>query len=386
MRKRRWLALSLLAFCVSGAAQEVPRLHTVDPPVFHSSVSSDSRVSEIGYLLGARFLDPDRIVFLDTTIPRLVFVTISDGEVESAGREGDGPGEFRMPFLIGRHEDAAVVWDRIHRRLTLVNGDGRSEQATLQDQPLLTFWSARVVGRFPDGTVVTSHPPEGAANPAAPGRSWALGRHRDLVRFRALVPGEFPHMIVELLGNEMYSEQDGNQKGLTRVIFGDLLLSAPVGELLAVSQTDLGVVNVLDLSGVTVAEIPLPPGIRMSRDGIRAEQERARERRTANTEAYARMGFPGLDLEFRDFPANEIAPPIDRMRGDLDGRLWLRALSPGADREHWQVWDVSGPTLEFTLTLPIGEELLDAAGSRVLLRARDELDVDYLIVREMVGG
>ncbi len=37
----------------------------------------------------------------------------------------------------------------------------------------------------------------------------------------------------------------------------------------------------------------------------------------------------------------------------------------------------------FTLTLSDGEQILDAAGDRVLLRTTDEFDVEYLLVKEI---
>ena len=37
----------------------------------------------------------------------------------------------------------------------------------------------------------------------------------------------------------------------------------------------------------------------------------------------------------------------------------------------------------FTLTLSKGETFLDAAGDRVLLQTTDELDVEYVLVKEM---
>ena len=88
---------------------------------------------------------------------------------------------------------------------------------------------------------------------------------------------------------------------------------------------------------------------------------------------------------FRNLPANDVAPAINHMPGDLDGRLWLRIFRPGEEAEYWQVWNIGGPNLEFTLTLPQGEELLDATGNRVLVRTRDEFDVEYLVLREIEG-
>jgi len=68
----------------------------------------------------------------------------------------------------------------------------------------------------------------------------------------------------------------------------------------------------------------------------------------------------------------------------LDGRLWLRLFHPDGEIEQWQVWDVSAQEMLFTLALPVGEQVLDAVGDRVLVRTKDEFGVDYLLVREMV--
>ena len=85
----------------------------------------------------------------------------------------------------------------------------------------------------------------------------------------------------------------------------------------------------------------------------------------------------------RTVPANEVAPPIDRLKGDLDGRLWMRLVRPEGGRERWQVWELAGPELAFTLTLSEGEALLDAAGDRVLVATTGEFDEARLLVKEM---
>ena len=71
----------------------------------------------------------------------------------------------------------------------------------------------------------------------------------------------------------------------------------------------------------------------------------------------------------------------------------MRLFDPantGVDRasmsEQWLVWDISGPRLLFAVVLGPGDLFLDAAGNRVLLRTRDEFDVDYVVVRGIESG
>ncbi len=199
--------------------------------------------------------------------------------------------------------------------------------------------------------------------------------------------------MTDALSSERYSSVSPNgSRSTVNLIFGHLLLQAQVGQHLAVAQTDLGAVRLFDHSGNVTSEIPLPPGMAVSRERIEAE----RSRRLAANEAVATRMTEGSTGSFdfgnlwqnradhiRTVPANSVAPPIDRMMGDLDGRLWMRIFRPGNTSECWQVWEVSDPALMFTLTLAEGERLLDAAGNRVLIRSKDEFEVDYLLVKDM---
>ena len=176
------------------------------------------------------------------------------------------------------------------------------------------------------------------------------------------------------------------------MIFGHRSLSTQVGQHLALTQTDLGFVQILDSSGEQIARVPLPPGIAVTEADVVAERARRKARAEDRERTFAELsGEPftegDLDERIASIPARRLAPPIDRMSGDLGGRLWLRLFRPGAQWEQWQVWDIAGaePVLEFVLTLPTGEEFLDAAGDRVLLRQRDETDVSYLVLREIEG-
>ena len=367
-----------------AAAQGVPELHTAATPLFHSSASSDDRVSRIGWVERAMLLSPHRFVFLDHSDARLVFVDTTDGHVISAGREGDGPLEFRIPVLTGRPVDGElVVWDRSHGRVTLVSTDGVIREAPGYDRSAFAGLATRVAGSFADGALVIT-------DDAWPiGRPWEQRRQpgpfRDTVRFQVLVPDQTASSFAEYRGPESYYEVQGSRRGTRSIIHAHQLYDAQVGDHFAVAQTDLGVVHVLDLSGATVAEIPLPPAVGMSMDQIAAARKRIEGEAKERAENRDQM-FPMMKpFVFENLPANNVAPAINHMLGDLDGRLWLRIFRPGEEAEHWQVWEIDGPNLKFTLTLREGEELLDAAGDRVLVRTKDEFDVHYLVVRRIEG-
>ena len=72
-----------------------------------------------------------------------------------------------------------------------------------------------------------------------------------------------------------------------------------------------------------------------------------------------------------------------RIRFDSGGRLWVRHyVMPGDNRERWTVWHDQSE--KFLVETPANEQLLDARGDLVLLRARSELGIDRALIRTLV--
>ena len=382
----------------SGMTQSIsPDRHLTQTTLFHSAGHPDARVAEIGELRGAVYLAADHFVFLDASSQLLVFVDVSTGAVASAGGKGDGPQEFRSAGLLSRSGDGGVtVWDSQQDRISVahvVNGRGDVSAAPGYDRSLLMGdLGTRPVARYRDGTVVIR-------TNAMPSRDQFQlvdrepGVFRDEHQYWLVVPGRERRLMFDAMSSERYSATSATgSRATTSLIFGHLLIHAQVGQHLAVAQTDLGTVRVFDDAGNVTSEIPLPPGVPVSDERIEAERNRLLTDNDAMSKRISQGSTGDFDFgglwrrrgEFiRAVPANRVAPPIDHMVGDLGGRLWLRQVRPDDDREHWQVWDPLGPNLMFTLTLSDGEQILDAAGDRVLLRTTDEFDVEYLLVKEI---
>lgn len=390
-------AIGMAAACAGETGRETEpqvsvELQTAETPLYHSASSSDPRVATIGALSGAMFLEPDRFVFVDALSRQLVFIDAVSGEVLVVGGQGDGPGEYAFPRLLSPLDNGGVaVWDRLKMRLTLVNPDGTVAQTAnytsmATSSPDFLVGNVSVVARFADGTLAFREPLRIPRN----GQRQLVGEYRDTLQYLIQSPTQPPRPVARLLDAEMNRSVRGSNRSESTVIFGHLSLSTQAGQHLALTQTDMGVVQILDRSGAHVGTVPLPSGTAVTEDDVAAE----RARRKASAEATARRfaelsGDPvssvDLDERIASIPVRRLARPIDRLAGDLNGRLWLRLFRPGAEWEEWQVWDIAGevPALQFVLTLPMGEEFLDAAGNRVLLRQRDEMDVSSLVVRQI---
>ena len=87
----------------------------------------------------------------------------------------------------------------------------------------------------------------------------------------------------------------------------------------------------------------------------------------------------------QDYSYNEVAPHIDAIRFDADGRLWIRRyVTPGDDVKRWTVWD--GGRKTFSIELSASEMWLDARTNLVLLRVQNSLGEDSAVIRELVFG
>ena len=394
---------STLVFSVpgplSGLPQTAPERRATAATIFDSKHHPDDRVSELGDLTDAMFLAADQFVLVDGSLLQLVFASLVSDSVQSAGRRGDGPGEFRgSPQLVARVAlGEGAVWDGQHRRLSVakvVDGEAVVEDAVYDRSLFRSGGGTRPVAAFTNGALVIRENRSPSTN-MFEAATRQQGVFRDTIAYWLAEPDGTRRSLTGAMGSERFSAVSprglqATARSTSDVMFGALLRQTQAGQHFALAQTDLGVVRVFDRQGGVSAEVPLPVGARVTDDHIDAERNRRRARNEARIRDAERFGsefariVAGGNDNLADIPANEVAPSIDRMVGDLDGRLWLRVFHPDRESEQWQVWDVSAQELLFTLALPVGEQVLDAVGDRVLVRTQDELGVDYLLVREMV--
>ncbi len=125
-------ACNCLTFLVlvtgSVAAQQHPVTFTVSsrPVLLLGGLKSDVNAefrSGGAYLNGMRLSD-GRVVVIDTD--RVRYFAADGRELPSVGREGGGPGEFRLLTTICRTRgDTVVVWDDRGKRVGILTGSGR---------------------------------------------------------------------------------------------------------------------------------------------------------------------------------------------------------------------------------------------------------------------
>lgn len=356
-----------------------PTVQLSTTTLFDSGEHPSAAVSVLGNLSRAVFLSEARIVLLDGRT--LLFIDPRTGELWTAGGEGGGPGEFAgtgSELAVFREgQDQLTVWDVNNDfRLTFFSDSGDVLGTRRVSLSPLDFHHpiaiTRVWGMFPDRSlaVLDGGPP-------------INGGGRDL--------GRLPGYVVEVSPEgdlRTIVEYQGHETG-DKLFAHDTYVQIQ-GERIVVADTESEHFEILDRSGAIVSRIPMPgERVRVSEEILKTARADAHARSIRShergLEMYAERGFPTEGIEYRErkYSHNEVAPPINAVRFDRDGRLWVRhyALS-GDEVERWTVWD--GKRESFSVELPAGETWMDARGNHVLIRIRNSLGVDRVVMREMV--
>lgn len=332
----------------------------------------------------AGFFTPDTgLILVDLT--EIHIVDMSSNENRVLGREGEGPGEFGRITGAFRTSEGIAVWDILRRRVVSITHDGEfGHSQGYLDVPFKSFAKVRPVARQSDGSIVFRDGNGSVKVQESEGRYWSRTRYVAVGRDGGL------QVVAEAQGSEMYSGTRMNDP----VVFGHRTFEAATVDRLIVAETDREAITVLDWSGRRVTRIPMPAGVSPTPDEVRMAREfeasRVQETKAWLMEATleGRTPFstsPEVWADFptlpSDWPANEVAPPIDAMLTDFDGRLWVRDYPlPGQDSVTWRVWDIDRERMLFTTRMAGEDTLLDARGDLVLLHRLDAFDAPRAVV------
>ena len=380
----------LVACGCDGPGPEASQAPTAEDPsplrpsnesTFDSSEHAD--LSELLNIVAGFFLPDTGLALVERG--EIHLVDLSSGGTRVVGRKGEGPREFGHIGRATRTPQGILVWDVSRRRVALIAHDGeflRSEGYA--HAPLQDFMSAYPVAVHPDGRIIFR---DGIYRRTRDydGRTW------NPATYVAVQDGDELPIVAQAKGDEAYygARRSGS------VVFGHRTFEAASEDRLIIAETDRGSIAVLDWSGREVAKIPMPAGVRLS-----AAQEMGRQVLVSTWERFEELlkraaasgevpYTPGDQVgashpDFKDWPINEVAPPVDTLLTDFDGRLWARDYRlPDQDSVTWRVWDIDRAQLLFTARMDGEDVLLDARGDLVLLRRVDEFDVPRAVISQL---
>lgn len=335
-------------------------------------------------------LRPDQVLAVDGSEMTVSLVDFASGTVTAFGRQGSGPGEYRVPAaLLRQRGDTLWLFDAMQQRIVVFNPDlkpGTTFPMLIFDQATTTALTAPFGGdrmgriyassmkieagrqggqmqmTFPDSVGLVRVDPRGTT-----GRT-------ELARLRFPVSGK-----PDIQQNGMAFKYTMAYPGL---VAADAWAVFPDGRIGIVRGATYTVEFIAPDGRKTSARVAYDP-IRVTAADQKAEMDSARRQMTEQAKSVQKMLPANVSMDFEllppaDWPATY--PPVSPL-GALaapDGRLWVRRATPArVAREHWDVIDQTGK-LVARWRLPSRTTLV-AVGQGVVYTTRtDEDDLRYL--------
>ena len=293
--------------------------------------------------------------------------------IGATGGEGDGPGEFRALNWVGRMRgDSLMTWDRGLNRITVFTPAGiyaRDYRPTLTENPMIlegkgTLSRGRIlVARGAsyssvDGTVgIQRQPITGWIIDSTGAEESSIGPFPGEAIF--LGPGRTPGSTIR-----------------TPIPLGAATIFATGDDAVHVVDTDLFEVRTYTTDGrlVTVARRPHTPQPLQPSD-VAAVIDAAMETLPPVQEIR-----DGMRAAFERVPPPQHLPAIASLQVDSEDNVWVRGGDrPSAPDARWSVFDPKGRWLG-DLTLPSTLHILEIGTDYMVVRDRDELDVERVRV------
>ena len=319
----------------------------------------------------AQRLDDGTILVADGGASELRFYDASGRHIRSAGRQGEGPGEFRGlgQVWLGA-ADSIVVYDYQLARASVFSPAGEFARTYTLQQPEGVEFRVRPL-ILAGGRIVSS-----------PGRSFGVGATAGVTRDTSRLYVHGPEgEVVDSLGrwpmNESFVITDENSMMVTRRAFARGLSLAAAGDRFYVGNSDRWQVEVHDTSGlrrIIRMDVAPRPVDAAAIDSLRADRIDNGEPqwRESTERMLAAMSYP------------ETMPVFGRMLVDAAGHLWVQDYAAEyLERPiDWSVFDPDGRLIA-RVTVPVRFLITQIGEDWVLGVQRDEMDVQYVRVHRL---
>lgn len=339
---------------------------------------------------GALEIKPNQVLALDATEAMLVLVDFTKGTRTNFGRQGSGPGEYRMPGgLFQLQGDTLWVFDAAQQRLVVFNPDltpGTTMPLLIFDQSTSTALTAPFLGDlkglvYAGSITIEAGRAGGQMQMSIPDSAGIVrvdprgkSARTEIARVRFPTSGK-PEIKMNGTAVKYSMAYPGLVASDPWTVFRD-------GRVAIVRGATYTVEYITPDGRKSSTRIAYEP-IRVTAADQKAEMDSARRQMTEGVKAAQRMMPPNVTMDFEllapaDWPANY--PPVAPL-GALaapDGRLWVRRSTPArVGREQWDVIDAAG-RLVARWRLPARTTIV-AIGQGVVYTVRtDEDDLRYI--------
>jgi hypothetical protein len=362
----------------------LPRLQLAPEAIVRIGVADGDEAYQFNRIADGTLRGDGSIAVIDAS--RTLRVFDPDGTLRwSAGRSGDGPGEFRAPLRVdalpatGEAPDTLVVWDARHGRFSrFVEATGLVGSSTLPSLAGRALWLGQLAG----GEALFE---ARAAERTTVGSRQAIDSRSTMLQVDAA-----RDQITELATHPQapqYQEANDPDGAFSQAIFAAFVRYAPAGDGYWLADPERAEVQRLGLDGsrrivrwrgderpVTSADVDAALAVWLSAARDDAVRELIRR-------------YAAVHPRAARFPA------FDTLLVASDGALWLRDFVPEHEDDgvrHWTRITADGRAITTRLVHPASVRLLRVRGEEEVLGVeRDELDVERVVryrLQRVTGG
>jgi hypothetical protein len=357
------------------AALAARPLWTVAPePSVEIGLLEGDEAYQLSQVRGAVRLSDGRIVIANGGTQELRFYDSTGAHVVTAGREGEGPGEFNWLGLLVRFTgDTVAAYDWNLRRVSFFDSRGAFVRSFSLDLP---GGFPSPIGTFSDGTWLSSR-----GFVFAPGGGSGSEIVRDTLPFLVFEPtGLLRDSIGRFPGPEWHVRSEARNAMATSLPFGRSTEAAAVGDRFYAGHNERYEVVRYTAAGVPELAIRLEhPQVQVTD----ADIGRHKADRLEDTDARMR---PQAERNFQEMPWPATFPAFADIAVDPDGNLWVLEYNrPGDDTRRWTVFSPDGHALGYVDTPP-GTRILEIGRDHVIGVWSDELDVEHVRLYSLTRG
>jgi len=352
-----------------------------ESPTLTIGVTEGDAAYELYRTVAAARLSDGRIVLATSGTHELRFYDSAGTHLRSIGREGGGPGEFRMMGTLDRIAgDTLVVYDLMQRRVSIFDSDGahvRDVNFAVGGQFVLPV----VLGRLADGSYLAQLSFR-QIGPNAPQPQ--PGDMRDSVMALRIDPdgdtfdtvGAFPSSVTRV---QMLTLGDNAMPFSMPVLFSPSCIMIAAQDGIVAGTSDTYDVRFYTPSG-TLQRIVRKEHVPLA---VTPADVDSMEAQTSG--AIARANIPAeLRSMFDDRPAAQTMPAFRALAMDSEDNLWVEEYRrPGDDVPRWSVFDPEGRFLG-VVTGPAGVSVMDIGADYLLGRVTDDMDVERVVMYALV--
>lgn len=369
----RPLALWLLVVVQGADAQQSWKLSS--QPQFTIGVAEGAPEEMLFRVVASFRLGDGRFVIANGGTQEIRIFDARGRYLATAGRKGEGPGEFVNLRSVFPYRDSILAYDFQLRRLSVFGSDGKYARSFIMPR-IREGWHPQPVGTFADGSILMQ-----AVRQFMMGDS-PHGVNRDPTILVRIGPtGAVRDSITALPGWERYvrTVSVNGRTGFTvhATPFARMPQFTTAGDRLFAGSSDRYEIQVFSNTGKLERTFRHN---QPNRKVTRADIERMREARVAAAAAQSELYRQRTQEALQEMKFPETMPAYAGIKGDPDGNIWVQEYrAEGEQHTRWTVFDPSGKVLA-RVAGPARFMVHEIGRDYVLGLRSDDLDVEHVEV------